>query len=77
MNTLHYSLKAKCQGCIALKSVGHTFTCAFQVPLHFEETPSGDAVRPSPMEKCYKPKTMKELKDAVKLTEAKLAKESA
>lgn len=67
---MNYSLKAKCQGCMALSS-GKEFTCLFGIPLIVEET-QGNQSKPQPNEvKCFKPKSTNELREARKLMKNK------
>ncbi len=68
MSTMHYTLKAKCQGCIALQS-GSEFTCLFGIPISCKDAAGGQS-QPFPYEtKCYKPKTTADLKQAKLLME--------
>lgn len=77
MSTMHYSLKAKCQGCAALQS-GREFTCLFDIPLVCAESASGEQTQPSPNEvKCYKPKSAADLKQAKRLMIQKFAETNA
>lgn len=65
---MYYTLKARCQGCIALQS-GEEFTCLFGLPLMTTDI-NEEPTQPSPNEvKCYKPKTKEELKEAKVLME--------
>lgn len=64
---MHYSLKAKCQGCVALKHANNEFTCHFELPLIVEES-EGRQFSPQPNEvKCYKPKSIAEFNEAKNL----------
>lgn len=69
------SKKAKCQGCQALWTGSDekdrpTYTCSLEFKLGFKRV-AGEAVQPTPKEKCYKPVTTKELKKAGELKSSK------
>lgn len=72
--SMSYSLKAKCQGCLALqkdKAIG--FVCSMGLPITFDGV-GVNAMHPAPAGvKCYKPKSGKDLKDAARLQSAKTA----
>lgn len=65
MGNLYYSLKAKCQGCAALKLDTGAYVCTLGVPVHSEEDAGGNPTQPAPDGvKCWKPITAKDLSDA-------------
>jgi hypothetical protein len=58
---MNLSLKAKCSGCMALDMQGTDFICKLGVSILTDK----DGTQPQPNhEKCYKPTTQKEYKDA-------------
>lgn len=75
--SLSFSKKTKCQGCAALCLVNKStsYECSLGYQLDYVLDTSGFPIKPKPEEKCYKPKTQEELKQAKKLMkEASAAK---
>lgn len=79
-----YNKKAKCQNCLALISVEEKGVPVLKCKLGYKvsfHVMSGNAVRPKPKEKCYKPLTTEDyekaealITKAAKVAAAKLAK---
>ena len=69
--SLTYTLKARCQGCIALEHKDNDFSCAFGLTLITTDV-AGEHTQPSPShQKCYKPKTVVEFKMAKNMMQNK------
>lgn len=60
--------KAKCQGCKALLMTDNSIECKLGFPVDFEVI-NKEAIKPKPMDRCYKPKTAGDFKKAKELIE--------
>lgn len=63
--SLSYSKKNKCQGCTALCPTKTNYSCSLGFKLTFEMN-DGIPWMPKPEEKCYKPKSLEQLREARK-----------
>lgn len=79
MSKLSFNKKARCQGCKALEPVKGNgtilpaFKCLLDCAITFD-VEGGYAMRPTPADKCYKPKSTSELNEAKKILKAKAEK---
>lgn len=60
--------KAKCQGCKALRMTDTNIECTLGFPVDFEVI-NKEAIKPKPVDRCYKPKSPAELKKAKEMIE--------
>lgn len=67
MGTIKKIQRAKCVGCIALKTIKtkNSYTCKLGVPVSFTHIKT-IAMAPKPMEPCYKPTDLKQYTEAKK-----------